>query len=124
MQLSQNYCINFCKILQENALTLTNSCKIFARVVFFCKIFARVVFFCKFFARCGSFLQNFCKRWVFFAKFLQELYSVWTNLFHSVLLIALKVRVFLNQHVIGILQSIQNQPFRVGSENDRNDLIQ
>ena len=48
MQLLQNYCKNFCKILQENALTWANSCKIFARVVLF------------------------CKSWVFFVKFLRE----------------------------------------------------
>ena len=85
-------------------MTLRNSCKIFARDVFF--------------------LQNFCKICVFFAKFLQKLYSVWTNLFHNVFVIALKesdtyvpkFRVFLNKNVRGILQSIQNQDFRVGSE--------
>ena len=95
MQVLQNYCNNFCKILQENALTLKNSCKIFARVV------------------------------VFFAKFLQELYSVWTNLFQNVFVIGLKesdtyvskFRVFLHKNVKGILQSTQNQAFRVGSEN-------
>ena len=50
MQLLQNYCENFCKILQENASTLTNSCKIclaLAKILrelcIFCKIFARVV---------------------------------------------------------------------------------
>ena len=46
------------------------------------------------------------------------------NLFHNVFVIALKVRVFLYQNVNGILQSIQNYPFRVGSENAMNDLIQ
>ena len=104
MELLQNYCKKFCKILQEIALTLTNSCKILARVVLV--------------------LQNFCKICVFFAKFLQELYSSWTNLFHNVFVIALKVSVFLYQYVNGTLQSIQNQPFRVGSDNDKNDLIQ
>ena len=67
MQLLKNYCENFCKILQENALTLTKSCKMFGS----CKNFARVVCF-------------------FFEKFLQELYSVWANLFHKVFVIALK----------------------------------
>ena len=58
MQLIQNYCKNFCKILQENALTLTNSCKIFARAVcFFCKIFASVVF-----SLDESLSQYFCYR--------------------------------------------------------------
>ena len=47
----QNYCINFCKILQENALLLTNFCNICLNLRKFlqktyhsCKIFARVVF--------------------------------------------------------------------------------
>ena len=35
MQLSQNYCKNFCKILQENALSLTSSCKICSNLVKF-----------------------------------------------------------------------------------------
>ena len=91
MQLLQNYCKNFCKILQENALKLTNSCKIFARV--------------------GC----------FFAKFLQELNSVGTNFFHNIFVIAVedylfKFRVFRYKNVTGILQSIQNHAFRVGSE--------
>ena len=76
-------------------------------------------------------LQKFCKSGVFFAKFLQELYSVCTNLFHNVFVIALKesdtyvskFRVLLFKNVEGMLQSIQNQAFRVCSENDRNDLI-
>ena len=68
---------------------------------------------------------------MFFAKFLQELSSVWTNLFHNVFDIALKesdtyvskFRVFLYKKVESILQSIHNQTFRVGSENDKNDHI-
>ena len=90
MQLLQNYCKNFCKILQENALTLTNSCKILQDMLGSCKIFARDV--------------------CFFANFLQVLYSVWTNLFHNVFVIALKesdtyiskFRVFVYKKVKGI----------------------
>ena len=54
MKFLQNYCKNFCKILQENALTLTNSCKTLQNMLGF----ARVV----------CFLQNFCKSCVFFCK--------------------------------------------------------
>ena len=69
---------------------------------------------------------------MYFAKVLQELYLVWTKVFHNVFVIALKesdtyvskFRVFFYKNVTGILQSIQNQAFRVGWENDRNDLIQ
>ena len=69
---------------------------------------------------------------VFFANFVQELYSVLTNLFHNVVFIALResdtyvsnFRLFVHRNVKRILQSIQNQAIRVGSENDRNDFNQ
>ena len=35
-----------------------------------------------------------------------------------------KYDVFLHKNVVGIKQSIQNQALRIGSENDKNDLIQ
>ena len=73
MQLLQNYCKNFCKILQENALTSTNSCKIKQDMFGSCENFARVV----------CYFQELCV----FAKFLQKLYSVWTNLIHNVFVI-------------------------------------
>ena len=66
----------------------------------------------------------------FVAKFLKELYSVCTSLFHYTFVIALKewdtsvsnFRVFLYKKVKGILQSIQNQALRLDSKNV--DLIQ
>ena len=66
---------------------------------------------------------------MFSAKFLQELYSVWTTFIYNVFVIALKEydthvsqsRVFLYKNVKGIVQSIQNHAFRVGAENDKND---
>ena len=108
MQLLQNYCKNFCKILQENALLLTNSCKICLNLV--------------------KFLQNHTT----LAKLLQELYSVWTNLGDNVFVITLKesdtyvtkFRVLLCKNIMEILQSIQDQAFRVGSEIDNNEFIQ
>ena len=41
MQLLQNYCNNFCKILQENAISLTNSCKILQDMFESCNFFAK-----------------------------------------------------------------------------------
>ena len=71
MQLLKNYSQNFCKILQENALSLTNSRK----------ILQHMFESCKFFAKSTQLLQNI----------LQELYSVWMNLAHNVFVIALNV---------------------------------
>ena len=114
-------CINIDKLLQkflQELCLLQNFCN--GCVFFFAKFLQELCL-----------LQNFCKSSVFFAKFLQELYSVWMNLFHNVFVIALKesnsyvskFRVFLYQNVNGILQSIQNQPFRIGAVNDRNVFI-
>ena len=73
-----------------------------------------------------------CKICLNLVKFLQELYSVWTNLGHNIFVIALeesdtyvsKFCVFFCKNVQGISQSIQNLAFGVGSENGKNDLIQ
>ena len=86
--------------------------------------------------RCAAILPltkslNIFARVVFFAKFLRELYSIWTNLFHNVFVFALQesdtyvsnFRVFLYKNVKAILQSIKDQVFHVGSDNDRSDLI-
>ena len=102
---------NFCKILQKNALyrqTLARSCKIcldlakfLQELCVFCKIFAIVVF-----SSDESLSQCFCYR------------------LKRITYLHFKVSRILLQKVEGILQSIRNQAFRVGSENDRNDLIQ
>ena len=67
MQLLQNYCKNFCKILQESAITVTN----------YSKILERVVLFPKFLRELCVFLQNFCKSCVFFCKiFVRVVFSL------------------------------------------------
>ena len=107
MQLLKNYCKNFCKILQENALTLTNSCKILQDMFGSCKKIARVVcFFCKIFSRVVFSLDD---------DFVIALKD--SDTYGS------KFRVLLYISVNGILQSIQKQAFRTGTENDNIDLI-
>ena len=87
--------------MQEMALTLTNSGKLFARV---------------------EFLQEFCLFSKIFATVVIQVERISLTMFFFV--IALKVLVFLYQNLNGIFQSTQNQPVIIRSENDRNALIQ
>ena len=93
--------------LTLNALTLTNSCKIFARVVLFAKFLQDLCVFCKNLTRVVFSLDESLTQW--FVIWLKESYTY-----------IYKFRVFRNHNVNGFLQLIQNPPFRVGWENDRN----
>ena len=76
---------------------------------------------CRTFAKITPLLQNF----------LQELYSVWTNLVHNVFVTALNVSDTFPSFVFSLtkMSKESNSRFRttrlrVGSENDKNDLMQ
>ena len=66
MQLLQNYCKNFCKILQENASTLANSCKILQDMFGSCKNFAKTYHSCKIFPRVVFSFDESLPQWLYY----------------------------------------------------------
>ena len=66
MQRLQFFCKIFCKIFQENALTLTNSCKICLELA-------------KKFCKNTSLLQNFCKSCILFGRILLQCFCFHTK---------------------------------------------